>query len=153
MFFYFSRNLFWGASHLDIEPSKSITMKNFLFLSVLGLFFFMSSCDKEENEALSEMNITHIAVEDSYALGQSHDISLTISKPTPCHIIEEEPVVVSGRTYSYHFQIVNKAEVCIQVIKDETVTVDFEPVEAGEHTLNFYINDELYESRTVLVEN
>jgi len=126
-------------------------MKTIYFLSVIFLSFSLTSCDKDDADPVSEINITSITLADSYKAGETEQISVTITKPTPCHIIDEETVTVNGRTHSYNFRLVDKAEVCVQMIQNETVTVDFEPVEAGEHTLTFSINGELFETRTVTV--
>lgn len=126
-------------------------MKTSFLLSVLFLSFFLTSCDKEDAEPVSEISISNITLAESYTVGQTEEISVTINKPTPCHIIEEEAVTISGKIHSYYFRLVDKAEVCVQMTQNETVNLDFEPTETGEHTLNFYINDELYETRTVTV--
>lgn len=126
-------------------------MKTFYFFSVLFLSFSLISCDKEDAEPVSEINISGITLGDSHTVGQTEQINVTITKPTPCHIIEEETVTVNGRIYSYNFRLVDKAEVCVQMTQEETVTVDFKPTEVGEHTLNFSINGKLFETRTVTV--
>ena len=126
-------------------------MKTIYFLSVLFLSITLTSCDKDDVEPVAEINITSITLADSYTAGETEQISVTITKPTPCHLLEEETVIVNGRTHSYNFRLADKAEVCVQMTQNETVTVDFEPAEAGEHTLNFSINGELFETRTVTV--
>lgn len=126
-------------------------MKTSYLFPVLFFSFFLISCDKEDPDPVAAIDISNITLAESYAVGKTSEIYVTITKPTPCHILEEEGVTVSGKTYSYNFRLVDKAEICIQVIQDETVAVDFEPTEAGEHTLNFYINGDLFETRTVTV--
>lgn len=126
-------------------------MKTFNLYGVFFLLAFLVSCDKEDAEPVSEISISNITLAESYTAGQTEQISLTIIKPTPCHILEEEAVTVSGKTHSYYFRLIDKAEVCVQMTQDETISVNFEPAQTGDHILNFYINDELYETRTVTV--
>lgn len=127
-------------------------MKICYLITLLFLSSLLTSCDKEDEEPVSEISISNITLAETYTVGQAEKINVTIIKPTPCHEIEEESATVSGNTYSYSFRLLNNREFCIQVVaRDETVSVDFEPTEAGEHTLNFYVDGELLETRTVLV--
>ncbi|UJH89999.1 hypothetical protein LZ575_13705 [Antarcticibacterium sp. 1MA-6-2] len=126
-------------------------MKISFLLSVFFFSFFTTSCDKEEPDPVAAIDISNITLAESFSIGQMAEVNVTITKPTPCHIIEEKALTISGRIYSYNFRLIDKAEICIQVTQEETVTVDFEPAEAGEHTLNFFINGDLLETRTVTV--
>ncbi|UJH90000.1 hypothetical protein LZ575_13710 [Antarcticibacterium sp. 1MA-6-2] len=127
-------------------------MKVFTLITLLFLSSLIVSCDKEDEEPTPEISISNITLAETYTVGQAEEINVTIIKPTPCHEIEEESATVSASTYSYYFRLLNNREFCIQVLaRDETMSVNFEPTEAGEHLLNFYIDGELLETRTVLV--
>lgn len=120
---------------------------NYLFLPVL--FFLLISCEKEA--LLKEPSILDIAFLQSSSVQEPQEITVKIEKPTPCHIVSETNKTTSDNTFNYDFILSNGAEVCADVIEEETVKVTFDPSTSGEYTLNFLINGRLYETRTVTV--
>ena len=120
---------------------------NYLFLPVL--FFLLISCEKEA--LLKEPGILDIAFLQSSSVQEPQEVTVKIEKPTPCHIVSEIKKNTSGNTFNYDFILSSGAEVCADVIEEETVKVTFDPSTSGEYTLNFLINGKLYETRTVTV--
>lgn len=126
-------------------------MKKLAFCLPLFLLFLVG-CDKDEVPTEPEFNISNIELDLTSTVGEPQEILVTIYKGTPCHYVKEVNTSSSGNTYNYDFILSNEGtEACITVVAEETVSVDFEPSESGEYTLNFYINGEFYQTRTVVV--
>ena len=120
---------------------------NYLILPIL--LFFLTSCEKED--LLQEASILEINLSQNSTTQEPQEISIKIKKPTPCHHVSETNKTVSGNVYYYDFVLSSGAEVCADVIAEETVQVTFDPSSSGEYTLNFLINGKLYETRKVTV--
>lgn len=124
-------------------------MKKAVYLLLPVLFFFLSSCEKEETSP--ETKILEINMRPSSSLQDPQEITVKIKKPTPCYKVSETRKTVSGTTFNYNIIITDDSEICVAVIAEEDVTLLFDPSEAGEYTLNFLINGKKYETRTVAV--
>ena len=123
---------------------------NYFFLPLL--LFMFTACDKEEHSTVEEPEISEINMMTTSPLNEPQEIAVKIQKPTPCHTVEVE-TTTSGNTITYDILISppNGEVACIQVVKEETVTVQFEPSASGTYTLNFLINGELQETREIVV--
>ena len=134
------------------KPFKTSKMKTKLVFLPLLLFMFIS-CEKEEVDQPEEASITEVLYLSASSRGVAQTIAVTISKPTPCHTISEVKETTEGKTITYDF-ILSEAggeTACVTMIAEETVEVTFNPSEVGEYTLNFLINGEFRESRTIVV--
>lgn len=129
-------------------------MKTSILFCLPILLLLFVACEKDDAvEQENEPAIVNISFSETSSLHQPQEILVTIVKPTPCHQIKEVKTSVSGRTYNYDFILSdNDGQMCITVIARETVkVVDFAPTEAGDYTLNFYINGKHFETRTITV--
>ncbi len=116
----------------------------------------LMACGREEvspkaDPATGEANILDVQVGSTLSKGQSHQISVTIHKPTPCHKVKDTKITSSGTTVSYDFILEATAEICAQVIEEEVVQVSFDPKASGVYTLNFLIDGRHYKSQQVTV--
>jgi hypothetical protein len=125
-------------------------MKTLIISSLLVIAAFLASCQKEE-PAVQDASIVSVNIESVMSQNTAQQIQVLIKKPTPCHEVSSVNTSVSGTTYTYDILLSNAAQLCAQVIAEETVTVSFSPQATGEYTLNFLINGRLYETRTVRV--
>ena len=128
-------------------------MKTLKLFCLPVLLLFLVACDKEEEIYTNgEAAITEINFSTTSNVGEGQEILVTIHKGTPCHYIKEIKTTSSGKTINYDFILSNEGtEFCIQVVAHETVPVNYEPTETGEYTLNFYINGDFHQSRSVTV--
>lgn len=124
---------------------------SYLFLCFVVLLF--ASCQKDEEVVEMEADILEVQLSSNITKSQAEEIKVTIKKPTPCYVVQEVKVEQSGMEVNYDIIIRNDAQICVQVIAEEVVTVNFEPQASGEYTLNFLINGKLYETRQVRVLN
>ena len=122
----------------------------YFFLPLLLIMF--TACEKEEHTTVEESEISEINMMANSPLNEPQEITIKIQKPTPCHTVEVE-TTTTGNTITYDI-LVSAAQgdvACIQVVKEETVTVLFEPSAKGTYTLDFLINGELQETREIIV--
>ena len=131
-------------------------MKKLAYLFVCFSMLFLISCKDEEEVAPLEGNILAVELSSGITKNTTQQISITIGKPTPCHVVKEVLVsnaTTAGKTVEYNIILEETSEACIQVIKEEVVTVTFTPEQSGEYTLKFLINGKLLETRKVFVSN
>ena len=127
-------------------------MKNPVSFLIPLLFFFLVSCDKDEAEpSVEAITISNISLMESSPVTEAQEIAVTIYLGTPCHSVKQTDTTVSGTVYTYNFVVTGQENPCIQVVTEEVVKVTFDPAGTGEYTLNFLINGELFETRTVTV--
>lgn len=127
-------------------------MKNSLNLVMLIMVFFLLSCDKDDPvPAVNENSIANISMLQSSSVGEAQEIEVTIQKATPCHVVSEVQKSVSENNFNYNIILQGQENPCTTVISKEVVTVAFDPSNAGQYTLKFSINGELFETRTVSV--
>ncbi|MBC5992227.1 hypothetical protein [Pontibacter cellulosilyticus] len=124
-------------------------MKKLAYLFLPILVFFLVSCEKDT--VSPEPGILDITINQTSSVQVPQEIAVKLEKPTPCFSVSNTKKTVSGFTFNYDFTLTNTAEVCADVIAEETVQVTFDPSVAGEYTLNFLINGKQYESRKVTV--
>ena len=127
-------------------------MKTTIYFFLPLLLILFTACEKEEHPTVEEPEISEINMTTNSLLNEPQEISIKIRKPTPCHTVEVE-TTTTGNTITYDILISPpEGEVaCVQVVKEETFSVQFEPSEGGTHTLNFLINGELQETREIIV--
>ena len=126
-------------------------MKKLFYLLPLVMFFFVVSCEKHDIVPHDETAITNISILRKVSVQEEQKIEVTIQKATPCHVLSETEVTVSGNVYSYNFIVEGQDRPCTTVVAREVVAVVFGPSVAGEYTLKFLINGDLFETRTVKV--
>lgn len=126
-------------------------MKNLRSLFLLALCTLSISCHKEPIPPEPETAIADINLFPQYPSVQAQKINVTVVKPTACHKIQKVKVTVVDKNFYYDFLIGNEAEACIHVLREEIKSVYFLPSGGGEYTLNFYINGNFYQTRTVTV--
>lgn len=122
-----------------------------LFLPVL--LFLLLACEKGEVLKDNENADVFLELDISFNEIPPQVITIRVQKPTPCYEINIKKTS-SGNVFNYDLILTDtlKAdEVCIQVIKEKTLNLDFDPESGGDYTLNFYVNGELYETREVTV--
>lgn len=124
--------------------------KPFYLLPVI--FFFLLSCDKEDPVPSVENNfIANISFLESSSVKEAQEIEVTVHKGTPCHFISKTVKTISGNTFNYNFILEGNENPCITMVAEEVVTVIFDPSTSGQHTLKFFINGHLFETKTVSV--
>lgn len=129
-------------------------MKNLPLFCLPLLLFFLFSCEKEETVSTNtEDYIANIVMLNSSSVQVEQEIEVTIHKGTPCQFVSKVVQTGSGNTVNYNFILGGQEEGCITLAVKEVVTVVFDPSNPGDYTLNFLINGELFETRTVTVTN
>ncbi|UJH90001.1 hypothetical protein LZ575_13715 [Antarcticibacterium sp. 1MA-6-2] len=126
-------------------------MKNLNLLFLLALCALSISCHKEQISPEPETAIADINLFPEYPFVQAQKINVTVLKPTACHKIEKVKVSVVDKNFYYDFLVGSETDACIHVLREEVKSVYFLPSGGGEYTLNFYINGNFYETRTVAI--
>lgn len=126
-------------------------MKIFSLLFLLFFFALMTGCHTDPVSPMPETAIADINLFPQYPSVQAQKINVTVVKPTACHKIEKVKVSVVDKNFYYDFLVGNESEACIQVLREEIKSVYFLPSGGGEYILNFYINGNFYQTRTITV--
>lgn len=130
---------------------KEMKKLTYLFLS-LSLFLIAACQDENEVTTVTpEPEIVSIALNSSVPVNTQQQITLTLAKPTPCHVVSEVLTSSSGMEVNYDIILESNTQACAQVIDEEVLTLNFNPQTSGTYTLNFLINGKLYETRQVVV--
>ena len=113
---------------------------------ILFLLLGLTGCDlgddQQPNFSLEIMSIETVDVPDEFILGQTHEISVTYTRPSNCYEFNDFIVNAEGNTRTIAVvDIVYNNEACIQAI--ETVTVSFEFLVLSDETyiFQFYQGD------------
>lgn len=126
-------------------------MKN-LFYLMPAIFFALLACDKEEPVSPLEDNfIANISILESSSVQDPQEIKITVHKGTPCEYVSEVVTTISDKTFNYNIILKGNENPCITMVAEEVVSVIFNPSTIGPHTLKFFINGHLIETKTVSV--
>lgn len=120
-----------------------------LFFLPLFIFFFWS-CEKEEINPVEEAAMSAVVLPAFSSAQEPQEIIVQITTGTPCYSIDVVKTV-SGNTFNYNFILTEEDVPCVQVVKTHDIPVVFDPPSAGTYTLHFLIDEELHETREIVV--
>lgn len=136
---------------MNVAAIKLVKYLTFCFTMILLVSCSGEAVSPEVDVPAGEASIKEVQVGGAVVKDQTHQLTVIIHKPTPCHQLVQTKISATGTTVNYNFILESSGEICAQVIEEETVQIAFTPQSSGVYTLKFSIDGRLYRTKQVVV--